>query len=199
MTCSKMKLFDFIPHLTCTHYSDVNNINYCQGGTVTRQILPRILMPISNPNVDKNFKKKCATFEGFDKGKHWLIIPDIDISHYNVNDVMIDNKSKTFITKVLKYDSLTKLATRFTTKKTTSPQITEFIANLVGVFNKFCLNPKKQSCQLKEVLQHVMQMGCPRQRNEIDSGLIAVMNCLHSVDGVPINELIFTQQHITTL
>ena len=35
-----MNLLDFILHLTCTHYSDANDMNYCLGGTVSRQLLP---------------------------------------------------------------------------------------------------------------------------------------------------------------
>ena len=35
--------------------------------------------------------------------------------------------------------------------------------------------------------------------NGIDCGLFAVMNCLHIFDGVAINPLIFTQEHITRL
>ena len=63
----------------------------------------------------------CGTFEGFDKGKHQLIIPDINDSHHNVIDVMIDNNSENDITKVLYYDSLTKPATRLTCKMTNQP------------------------------------------------------------------------------
>ena len=78
--------------------------------------------------------------------------------------------------------------------------IKEFIANLVEVFNKFCHKPKKKcSCQLKKVLQHFVQIGCPTQMNGIDCGLFAVMNCLHILDGVAINPSIFTQEHITRL
>ena len=33
--------------------------------------------------------------------------------------------------------------------------------------------------------------------NGIDCGLFAVMNSLHTFDGVAINPLIFTQEHIT--
>ena len=80
-----------------------------------------MFMLISNPNADKNFKKKCEMFDGFDKGRHWLIIPAIDNLHYNVIDVMINNKVENFITKVLYYDSLTKPAAKLTSKKTTSP------------------------------------------------------------------------------
>ena len=63
-------LLDYILHSTCMHYNDANDISYCLGGTVTRQLFPRWLMPISNRNVDKKFEKSCMTFDGFDRGKH---------------------------------------------------------------------------------------------------------------------------------
>ena len=80
-------------------------------------------------------------FDGLNKGRHQLIIPDIDNLHYNMIDAMINNNSENFITKVLYYDSLTTPAAKFTKKKTASPQIKEFISSLVGVFNKFFLIP----------------------------------------------------------
>ena len=48
-----MNLLDFILHLTCMHYSNANDINYCLGGTVTRQLFPRMPMPISEPKSKK--------------------------------------------------------------------------------------------------------------------------------------------------
>ena len=48
-----MNLLDFILHLTCMHYRDANDINYCLGGTVTRQFFPRMLIPISQPTSEK--------------------------------------------------------------------------------------------------------------------------------------------------
>ena len=107
-----VNLLDFILHLTCMHYNDANGINYCLGGTVARQLFPRMLMPISNPNANQNNLKMCRTFDRFDKGKHQLIITDIDDSHYNVIDVMIDDNSENFITKVSYYDLMTTPATK---------------------------------------------------------------------------------------
>ena len=52
---------------------------------------------------------------------------------------------------------------------------------------------------MKEVSQHITQIGCPTQRNGINCGLFAAMNCLHIFGGVPITESIFTQQLITHL
>ena len=52
---------------------------------------------------------------------------------------------------------------------------------------------------IEEVLQYIVQIGCPTQRNGIDCGLFAVMNCLHIFDGVAVNPSIFTQEHIIRL
>ena len=52
---------------------------------------------------------------------------------------------------------------------------------------------------MKKVLQCIVQIGCLTQTKGIDCGLFAVMNCLHIVDGVAINPLIFTQEQITRL
>ena len=49
-----MNLLDFVLHLTCKHYIDANDIDYCLGGTVTRQFSPIMLMPIS---------KRCAMYD----------------------------------------------------------------------------------------------------------------------------------------
>ena len=101
-----MNLLDFILHSTCIHYTDANEINDCPGGTLTKQLFPRWLMPITDPNVNQEFDKKCTTFNGFERRKHRLVIPDIDEAHYKVVDVMIDNNSKNFITKVCFYDTM---------------------------------------------------------------------------------------------
>ena len=47
-----MNLLDFILHSTCMHYTDANEINYYLGVTITRQLFPRLLMPITDPNAD---------------------------------------------------------------------------------------------------------------------------------------------------
>ena len=49
-----MNILDFILFLTCAHYNDTNAINYCLGG---KELLPRMLRPISNPNADKKLRK----------------------------------------------------------------------------------------------------------------------------------------------
>ena len=138
-----MNLLDFILRPTCMHYTDANEINYCLGGTITTQLFPRWLMPITNPNADQKFDKKCTASNGFERGKHRLVIPDIDETHYNVIDVMIDNNSKNFTTKVCFHGSMASPAASGKKKGTIPAHIKEFIANLVGVFNKFCLKPKK--------------------------------------------------------
>ena len=129
-----------------------------------------------------------------------MVTPDIDEAYYIVIDVMIDNNFKNFITKVCFYDSMASPTPSGKKKRIIPVCIKEFIANLVGVFNKFGLKPnKKCSYQLKKVLQFIVQIGCPTQTNGIDCGLFAVMNSLHIFDGVAINPLVFTQEHITRL
>ena len=93
-------------------------------------------------------------------------VHDINEAHYNVIDVMIDNNSKNFVTKVLFCDSMASPTASDKKKRIIPACITEFIANLVGVFNRFCLKPKKKcSYQLKKVLQHIVQIGCPTEMN----------------------------------
>ena len=83
----------------------------------------------------------------------------------NVIDVMIDNNSKSFITKVLFYVSTVTPTASGKMKRIIHSYIKEFNANLVGVFNQFCLKPKKQCpCQLKKVLHPLY--------NEIDCGML---------------------------
>ena len=165
---------------------------------MTSQLMEQMLMPIKTPNENTKFKKVCRMLEGFDEGKHWFIIPDIDSSRYIMINVMIDNNSDNYITKVLYYDSLERPATRAITKNTINLRIKEFIANLVGAFNKFSLNLKKCSCNLKGVHQNIVQTSCPVE-NGIDCGLFAVMICLYIFNRVPIDQSIFSQQHITSL
>ena len=126
-----MNLLDFVVHSTCIHYTDANEINYCLGRTITRQLFPRWLMLITTPNADQEFDKKCTTFNGFRRGKHRLVIPDIDKAHYNVIDVMIDNISKNFITKVCFDDSMASPSASGKKKRIIPACIKEFIANLV--------------------------------------------------------------------
>ena len=47
-------------------------------------------MPINRQKQEK-FEKLFLQLEGFDQGRHQIIVPDIDKSHYSVLDVMIDN------------------------------------------------------------------------------------------------------------
>ena len=123
-----MNLLDFILHSTCMHYTDADEINYCLGGTITRQLFPRLLMPITDPNAEQEFKKKCTQFNGVERGKHRLVIPDIDEAHCNVIDVMIDNNSKNFITKVLFYVSMASPTASGKKKRIIPACIKEFIA-----------------------------------------------------------------------
>ena len=63
-------------------------------------------MPIRGEKKQEKFEKLCQQLEGFDKGRHQIVVPDIDKSHYSVIHIIIDNKSPIYITKVLYYDSL---------------------------------------------------------------------------------------------
>ena len=51
----QMNQLDFILQLTCTHYTNTNDINYCLDDTFTRQLLQEMLIPISNSNADTRF------------------------------------------------------------------------------------------------------------------------------------------------
>ena len=63
-------------------------------------------MPIRGPKKHEKFEKWCQQLEGFDEGRHQIIVPDIEKSHYSIIDIIIDNKTPNHITKVLFYDSL---------------------------------------------------------------------------------------------
>ena len=63
-----MNLLDFILHSTCMDYSDANDINYCSGGTVTRQLSPRMLMPVSEPKSEKKIRRGVLCLQHFRKG-----------------------------------------------------------------------------------------------------------------------------------
>ena len=75
-------------------------------------------MCITGPKKQEKFEKLCNKLEGFDQGRHRIIIPDVDKSHYSVLHIMIDNKSPNCITKVSHYDSLVGPTMRFLTRKT---------------------------------------------------------------------------------
>ena len=64
----RMNLLDYILHSTCAHSTDTRDISYCLGGTITRQLIQCMLMPIKEPNQEVKFKKLSRIFEGFDKG-----------------------------------------------------------------------------------------------------------------------------------
>ena len=74
-------------------------------------------MPIRGVKKQEKFEKLCQQLEGFEKGKHQIVVPDIDKSHYSVIDIIIDNKSPNYIMKVLYYDSLVHPKTRSLTMK----------------------------------------------------------------------------------
>ena len=102
----RMNLLDFILHSTCTYSGDTSDINYCLGGTITRQWLEQMLMPIRGVKEQEKFEKLCQQLEGFEEGEHQIVVPDIDKSHYSMIDIIIDHKFPNFITKLLHYDSL---------------------------------------------------------------------------------------------
>ena len=101
----RMNLLDFILHSTCTYSNDTRDVNYCLGGTIIRQWMDQMLMPIRGVKKQEKFEKLCQQLEGFEKGKHQIVVPDIDKSHYSVIDSIINNKSPNSISKVLHYDS----------------------------------------------------------------------------------------------
>ena len=135
----RMNLLDFILHSTCTYSSDTSDINYCLGGTVTRQWLEHMLMLIRGLNKQEKFEKLCKQLEQFGEGRLQIIVPDIDKSHFSVIDIIIDNKTPNYITKVPYYDSLMWPKMRSLTMKNVPVQIKDFIHNFIRVFNKFVL------------------------------------------------------------
>ena len=100
-------------------------------------------MQITDPNAEQKFAKKCTQFNGFGRWMHRLVISDIDEANYNAIGVMIDNNSKIFIAKVCFYDSMVNPAASGKKEWFIPACIKEFVANLVAVFNKFCLKPKR--------------------------------------------------------
>ena len=54
-------------------------------------------MPIRGLKKQEKFEKLCKQLEGFDEGRHQIIVPDIDKSHYSVIDIIIDNKAQTHL------------------------------------------------------------------------------------------------------
>ena len=65
-----MNLLVMILHSTCTYSSDTRDINYCLGGTVTRQWLEHMARPIRGLKKQEKFEKLCNLLEGFDEGRH---------------------------------------------------------------------------------------------------------------------------------
>ena len=63
-------------------------------------------MPIRGIKKQEKFVKLCQQLDGFEKGMHGVVVPDIDKSHYSMIDIIIDNNSPNYITKVFHYDSL---------------------------------------------------------------------------------------------
>ena len=48
----------------------MSDINHCLGGTVTRQWLEHIVVPIRGPKKQAKFEELCNQLEGFDEGRH---------------------------------------------------------------------------------------------------------------------------------
>ena len=86
-----------------------------------------MLLPFKGVKKQQKFEKLCGHLTGFDTGKHQIIVPDIDRSHYSVIDINIDNESPNYITKVLHYDSLVHPKTRSLTMKHVPKWVKEFI------------------------------------------------------------------------
>ena len=74
-------------------------------------------MPIRGAKKQQKFEKLYQQLEKFEKGRHQIVVPDIDKSHNSVIDIIIDNKSPKYITKVLYDDSLVHPKTRPLTMK----------------------------------------------------------------------------------
>ena len=55
--CLRMNLLDFILHSTCTYSCDTRGTISCLGGTVTRQWLEWMVMPIRGPMKQEIFEK----------------------------------------------------------------------------------------------------------------------------------------------
>ena len=51
----RMNLLDFILHSTCTYSCDTSEYNKCLGGTITRQLLEWMLMPIRGIKKQEKF------------------------------------------------------------------------------------------------------------------------------------------------
>ena len=56
----RMNLLDFILHLTCTYSSDPHDTNYYLGGTITRQWLEQMLLPLRGVKKQEKFEKLCG-------------------------------------------------------------------------------------------------------------------------------------------
>ena len=65
-----------------------------------------MLLSFRGVKKQQKFEKLCGQLAGLDTGKHQIIVPDIAQSKYSVIDIMIDNESLNYITKVLHYNSL---------------------------------------------------------------------------------------------
>ena len=161
------------------HYTDVNEINYCLGGTITRQLFPRWLMPITEPNAEQKFNKKCTQFNGFERGKHRLVIPDIDEPHHELHNKIVtlwlNGKSNNKWQEEKDYSCL---------YQGIHCKLSWSIQQILSQTKEEMFMPVEKSCNV--------QIGCPTQTNGIECGLFVVMNCLHIFDGVAISPLIFT-------
>ena len=126
-------------------------------------------------------------------GKHQVVVPDIDKSHYSVIDIIIDNDSPNYIIKVFHYDFCS------SKNKTSYNATCTSMSERLRVFNKFVLKLKNCSCDASKVLMNIVQVSCPIQQNGIDCGLFAIAICLHIFEGTEIGPHIFTQQDPTKL
>ena len=59
-------MLDFILHLTSLS-SNTSDINYFLGGTIAKQWLEQMLMPIRGVKKQEKFEKLCQHLEGFKK------------------------------------------------------------------------------------------------------------------------------------
>ena len=63
-----MNLLDFILQSTCIHYTDSDEINYCLGGSITRQSfqdgLCQLLIPMLTKSLIRSVQHLMASREG---------------------------------------------------------------------------------------------------------------------------------------
>ena len=91
-------------------------------------------------------------------------------------DIIIDNKSPTYIKEVLRLNSLVCPKTRSLTMNHVPAQVIEFIQNFVRVFNKFVLKIKNCSCDASKVLKSIVQISAQSNEMELTVGCLLLQS-----------------------